>query len=179
MIERPGRQAVIGGLLFVLCIAALLFLRLLPLSAGPTGWPGPDIALCLVLAWVLRRPDQLPALLIVAAFLLEDVLLYRPPGLWPAIVLLGSEAARLREARWRDQPFMVEWLRIAILVGAMMLGYRIVQMLFLMPVPALGQVILQYLATVIAYPLVVLGARWLLGLRRIGPVEAERMRHAA
>lgn len=178
MIERPGRQAVTGSLLFGLCMAVLLFLRLLPLSAGFTDWPGADLALCLVLAWVLRRPDRLPALPIVLAFLLEDVLLYRPPGLWAVIVLLGSEAARLREARWRDQPFMVEWLRVAILIGAMMLGYRIVQLLFLLPVPALGQVILQYLATVIAYPLVVLGARWLLGLRRISPGEAERMRVA-
>lgn len=179
MIDGSGRQALAGSLLFVLCIAALLFLRMLPLSSGLTGWPGPDVALCLVLAWVLRRPDQLPALLIVLIFLLEDVLLYRPLGLWPAFVLLGSEAARLREHRWRDQPFMVEWLRVAILIGAMMLGYRIVQVLFLLPVPALGQVILQYLATVIAYPAVVLGARWLVGLRRISPVEAERMRAVA
>lgn len=176
MIERSGRQIVGGLILFGLCFATLMFIRLLPTSTGLTGWPGPDIALCLALAWVLRRPDQLPAAVIVAAFLLEDVLLYRPLGLWPVIVLIGSEAARLREARWRDQPFMVEWLRVAILIGAMMLGYRIVQIVFLLQVPALGQVILQYLATVAAYPLAVFGARWLVGLRRIGPIDAERMR---
>ncbi|MDQ1900941.1 rod shape-determining protein MreD [Paracoccus sp. WLY502] len=171
-----NRQVLIGTMLFCAAMAVLLFLRLLPLSAGAARLPGPDLGLCLVLAWVLRRPDQLAALVIVLAFVVQDIILLNPLGLWPAIVLMGTEAARLREARWRDAPFMVEWLRIAVLIGAMMLGYRIVQGLFMMPVPALGLVILHYIATIAAYPLVVLGARVLLGLRRITPVEVEQMR---
>lgn len=178
MIEGPARQAVIGTGLFLLCELLILFLRVLPLSAGFTGWPGPDLGLCLLFAWMLRRPDQLLAPAIVVLFLLEDVMLLRPLGLWAAIVLLGSEAARAREARWRDQPFMVEWLRVSILIGVMMLGYRVVMFLFLLPVPVLGQVILQYLATVALYPVVVFAARWLIGLRRISPVEAEMMRYS-
>ena len=55
-----------------------------------------------------------------------------------------------------------------VLIGLMMLGYRLVQVVFVLQVPALGQVILQFLATVAAYPLVVFGARWLIGLRRLG-----------
>lgn len=158
-------------------MALLLMIRLLPLSAGVTGWPGPDLALCLIFVWVLRRPAQVPALLIVAIFLFEDLILYRPPGLWTACALMATEAARLREPRWRDQPFMLEWLRVGILIGMMMLGYRVVQMLFLLPVPSLGQVLLQYIATLAAYPLVVFVARWLIGLRRISPVEAELLRY--
>ena len=169
------RQMLIGTALFCAATAVLLFLRLLPLSAGATWLPGPDLGLCLVLAWVLRRPDQLAAAVIVLVFTIQDIILFQPLGLWPAIVLAGTEAARLREARWRDQPFMVEWLRIAILIGMMMLGYRIIQVLFMMPVPALGQVILQFIATAAAYPLVVLAARALIGLRRINPLEAEQM----
>lgn len=166
MIQAPERSFVLGTLAFLASVWVLLFLRLLPLSEGIMGWPGPDLGLALILAWVLRRPDQLAAPVIVLAVLIEDVLLMRPLGLWTVIVLIGSEAARLREPRWRDQPFMVEWLRTGILIGAMMLGYRLAQILFLLPVAALGQVILQYLATVAAYPLVVFGARWLIGLRR-------------
>lgn len=167
-----------GTVLFCAAMAVLLFLRLLPLSAGAVRLPGPDLGLCLVLAWVQRRPDQLAAPVIVLVFAVQDIILFHPLGLWPAIVLLGTEAARLREARWRDAPFMVEWLRVAVLIGMMLLTYRIVQVLFMMPVPALGQVILHYIATVAAYPLVVLAARVLVGLRRISPVEAEQMRTA-
>lgn len=172
------RRVLAGTVLFCAAMAVLLFLRLLPLSAGAVRLPGPDLGLCLVLAWVQRRPDQLAAPVIVLVFAVQDIILFHPLGLWPAIVLLGTEAARLREARWRDAPFMVEWLRVAVLIGMMLLTYRIVQVLFMMPVPALGQVILHYIATVAAYPLVVLAARVLVGLRRISPVEAEQMRTA-
>lgn len=173
MINPPTRQALTGSALFALCFIGLLFLRMLPLSTGLHGWPGPNIGLGLALAWVLRRPDQIPALLIIALFLAEDVMLWRPIGLWPVIVLAGTEAARRREHRWRDHAFMVEWLRVSILMGVMMLGYRLAQIAFLLPVPSLGQVILQLLATVFAYPLVVGAARLVVGLRRIGPGETD------
>lgn len=171
-----ARHILRGALLFAGCQLLLLFLRIMPLSVGQTGWPGPNLGLCLILAWVLRRPAQVPAVLIVAVVLIEDILLLRPLGLWTVIVLFGSEAARQREARWREQPFMIEWLRVAILMGAMMLGYRILQILFLLPVSVLGQVVMQYLATVAAYPLVVLAARFLLGLRRVGAADTEMVR---
>ncbi|MDB6182043.1 rod shape-determining protein MreD [Paracoccus fistulariae] len=177
MIDGPKRNIILGGIGYCLCMALLLFVRLLPID-GFSRWPGPDIAMCLTFVWVLRRPDQVPALLVVLIFLIEDVLLYRPPGLWPLFMLLGTEAARSREVRWRDQPFVLEWLRVSILMGAMILGYRIVQFTFLLPVPSLGQVLLQYIATVMVYPVVALAARLLIGLRRISPVEAEMMRYA-
>lgn len=179
MIDGAYRHAIASALLFLACQGAILFWRLLPLSNGFSGLPGPAVGLCLMFAWVLRRPDQVGALPIVLFFVIEDVLLLRPLGLWAFFVLLGSEAARGREHRWRDQPFMVEWLRVSILIGMMMLGYRVVQVLFLLPVPVLGQVILEYLATVACYPFVVFGARWLIGLRRISPAEAEMMRYNA
>lgn len=167
------RPVVTGTLLFGAAVAALLFLRLLPFSAGAVGLPGPDLALCLALVWVLRRPDQLAAPVIALAFLLQDIVLFQPLGLWPAIVLMGTEAARRNEARWRDQPFMVEWLRAGVLTGLMMLAYRIVQVLFMMPVPALGQVILHYLATIAAYPAAVLAAQALFGVRHPMPLDRE------
>lgn len=174
----PQLRDILGGAaLYVFCFLVFLFLRILPLNIGFMGWPGPDLVLCLTFAWVLRRPERLPALLIALMFLIEDILLMRPIGLWAAIVLVGTEAARLREVRWRDQPFMVEWVRVGLLIGAMMLGYRVVQILFLLPVPGLGQVILQFIATLAAYPLVVAMAHWLFGLRRVSPAEADMIRY--
>lgn len=178
MIPATTRQVLAGSALFLTCEIVMLFARLLPLSAGHSGWPGPDLGLCLALAWVLRRPDQVAAPVIALFFLFEDLLLLRPLGLWALLVLLGTEAARSREHRWRDQPFMVEWLRVSVLIGAMMLGNRVIQGLFLLPVPPLGQEILRYIATLAFYPLVVFAARLLVGLRRISPVEAEMMRYS-
>lgn len=177
MIPGMRKQVLVGTGIFLLCQIAIMFGRLLPLSAGTVNRPGPDLAVCLLLAWMLRRPDQLFAPMIAVMFLLEDILLMRPLGLWTVVVLVASEYARSRESRWRDQPFMVEWLRVSILLGAMMLGYRVVQLVFLLPVPALGNVMLQYISTVGSYPLVVLALRWLIGLRRITAAEAEMMRY--
>ncbi|MDS9468342.1 rod shape-determining protein MreD [Paracoccus sp. MBLB3053] len=172
MIETARRKRLAGRGLFIVLFLAILFLRLMPLNPGQVVWPGPDISLCLTLAWVLRRPDHAPVLIIALLFLIEDIMLFRPLGLWTAIVVMGSEAARSRELRWRELPFMVEWLRVAMLMAMLMLGYRIVLAVFFLPMPPLGQVILQFIATTAAYPIVVGLLRWPLGLRR-GLSEAD------
>ena len=46
----------------------------------------------------------------------------RPPGLWAAIVVLGVEFLRNREADSRDLPFLVEWGTVALLMLAMTLA---------------------------------------------------------
>lgn len=162
--------------LYTLLVLAILLLRLLPMSPGLTRWPGPDLTLCLTFIWVLRRPDQIPVLLIALAFLVEDLMLLRPIGLWTAIVVIGSEAARVREQRWREQSFMVEWLRVSILIALMMFGYRIALAISFVPLPSFGQMMMQLIATVMAYPVVALAARWALGLTRLDITEAEIMR---
>lgn len=172
----PGLRArLIGLALYLLAGLALLLMRLLPVNPGAIGWPGPDWLMALTLAWVLRRPEQVPAAVIAAVVLVEDLLLMRPPGLGAVLMLLGTEAARNREARWRDQGFMVEWLRVAVLMGGMMLADRVASILFILPVPPLGLAALHLIATVAAYPVVVLFGRLLLGLRPMTTAEAERL----
>ncbi|MFD2439676.1 hypothetical protein ACFSS8_05565 [Paracoccus kondratievae] len=78
MTEHARRLRIFGQVLFILLFLAILFWRLLPLSPGSIGWPGPDLALCLTVFWVLRRPEQVPVLTIAALFLIEDILLMRP-----------------------------------------------------------------------------------------------------
>ena len=57
--------------LYVALAAVILFLRLLPVNPMAHGIPGPDLMLAFTLAWVLRRPDFVPALLIVAVVQLK------------------------------------------------------------------------------------------------------------
>ena len=112
MIDGATREVWAHRILFVVLALVFLFFRLLPLGeviapCGPeaTGcrlmaWfshmPGPDLLLCIIFAWTMRRPDYLPVLLIAAVVLLEDLIMLRPPGLWTGLVVLVSEIIRKR-----------------------------------------------------------------------------------
>lgn len=137
---------------FVALAGLLLLLRLLPLDIAPGGWPGPDLLLALTFAWVLRRPDFVPAALIAMVFLLDDMLSQRPPGLWAALVLLGSEFLRGRIALLRGQPFLAEWAMVAGVALVMVLAGRLVLALAMVPQAALGPEIMRLLLTVLVYP---------------------------
>ncbi|MDI3335616.1 rod shape-determining protein MreD [Defluviimonas aestuarii] len=161
--------------LFLALAAVILFVRLLPLSALPARFPGPDLILCLALAWVQRRPDYAPALLIVIVFLIEDILAMRPPGLWALIVLLGTEFLRSREALLRDLPFIVEWAATGALILAMAIVNWLVLALFLVPQADFGPVMLQVITTIVAYPLIVLATLFVLGVRRTATGEVDTL----
>lgn len=177
MVDPLTTRRLVHRALFLAIAAVILFLRLLPLSPGTGGLPGPDIFLALTLAWVLRRPDYVPAALIVAVILLEDLMFMRPPGLWSLMVLLGTEFLRRREQALRDLPFMLEWLVIGGVLAAMFLGNRAVLALVMVPQPGLGQDLLRLLATLAAYPVVVAASRLAFGLRRAAPGEVDALGH--
>ena len=160
--------------LFVLLAALVLFLRLLPLGNLAGDWPGPNILLCLAFAWVLRRPDYVPALLIALIFLLEDMLVMRPPGLWTAIVVVAAEFLRSRAALARSVPFMVEWLMVAGVMAAAVVGYRLAVTIAMLPQVSLAQSLLQLAITILCYPVVVLVSQLAFGVRKpaTGEVDA-------
>ena len=166
----PARQRQLAGQsLYVALALALIVAALLPLAPGRIGVPGPDLLTAMTLAWVVRRPAQVPPLTIGAVALLADILLFRPPGLGAA------ETLRRSAQRGRAQGFVVEWLRVAALMALMVLAERTVRTLFLVPptlapLPPLGQDILRLIATIGAYPLVV-AVLHPLGLRRPSPAE--------
>ncbi len=166
--------------LFAGLAALSLFWRMLPLGMGGTsiagtGLPGPDLIACLVLAWVLRRPDYMPAPLIAGVVLLEDLLLMRPPGLWALMVLLGAEFLRGRQPGLRDLPFAVEWAFVGAVLAAMWLGDRLVLGLLMVPAPALGASLVQLVVTLLAYPLVVLATHYLLRVRKPATGETDAL----
>lgn len=152
----------------------LLVLRLLPLGSVAGSWPGPDLLVCLTFAWVLRRPDYTPVGLIAAVMLLEDLLLMRPPGLWAAIIVLATEFLRRRGALAREISFAVEWLMVAAVMAASLLGYRLILMLAMLPQVSLGQAMIQLIVSILCYPLVVGASRLAFGVRKpaTGEVDA-------
>lgn len=154
-----------------LCLA-VIFWRLLPLDTLPRGWAGPDLIVALAFAWVLRRPEYAPPVLIAVLVLLADLLFQRPPGLWAALVLLGSEALKARAPGLRDMGFGPEWLSVAVVLVAMTLAERTVLAILLVPQAPLGLSLMQMGMTALAYPLVVLGSALLLGVRKLRPGDA-------
>jgi rod shape-determining protein MreD len=151
----------------------LLFVRLLPLGNAPGSLPGPDLLLCLILAWVIRRPDFLPMPLILGVILIEDLILMRPPGLWTAIVVLGTEFLRSRVALTRELNFLVEWMLISGVMLGMMLTYRLVLGVAFVPQPAFGFAVVQVLWSIALYPLVVGLSRLVLDLRKPATGEVD------
>lgn len=152
----------------------MLFIRIMPLSVEAGSLPGPDLLMVLCCAWTLRRPDHLPALLIAGTILVEDMLLMRPPGLWTAIMVVGTEFLRSRAAFSRELTLVSEWIMVTVVMLAMMLAYRIVLTVTLLPQPGLGMTLVQFLFSALAYPLVVLALKFGLGVHKPGTGEGDR-----
>ncbi|KPQ21354.1 MAG: rod shape-determining protein MreD [Rhodobacteraceae bacterium HLUCCA24] len=149
----------------VLCIAVIFF-SLLPLDTGTPRWAPPDLLLALCLVWAARRPDYVPVLSIAFVALLADLLYQRPPGLYAALTVLGSEYLKARARMLRDSGFWVEWATAAAVLTVIALAYRLALGLLAVPQPPLALSLVQVLATVAIYPPVVAVSHLFLGLRR-------------
>ena len=160
--------------IFLLLALVLLFLKLLPLGSLAGDWPGPDILLCLIFAWAVRRPDYLPVLLIGAVVLLEDLILMRPPGLWTELVIIATEFIRSRVALTRELSFPAEWLLVAGLMIGLLLANRLAFAIAFVPQPGFGFSLLQTLWSILCYPLVVVASHFAFDLRKpaTGEVDA-------
>ena len=191
MIDGASREVWLHRVVFVALAIVFLFFRLMPGSYSvpmvcppddmwcpALTWiarmPGPDLLLCIVFAWTMRRPDYLPTLLIAGVVLFQDLLLLRPPGLWTALVVLASEFIRSRVALTRELNFGVEWLLVSAMMVAMLVLYRMVFGLVLLPQPPFGFAMVQVVWSILCYPLVVFLSRVVLDLYKpaMGEVDA-------
>lgn len=84
---------------YVLLAFAVVFLHLLPLNTRPDRWPFPDVMIALTFAWVLRRPDYVPMLVVAMVMLISDLLLQRPPGLLGRVGCAGDVLPSLGRAK--------------------------------------------------------------------------------
>lgn len=172
--------------LFVAIGALVWLFRLLPLQGlgdasrapGETGiswanWPAPDVMLALSLAWVVRRPDLLPAPLIAGYVFVEDILMMRPPGLWALIVLGATEFLRRRNPTLRGLAFWLEYALVTGLMLGMFLLNRMVLAIVMVPQAPLGLSLAQFLGTVALYPVVAAALHFGAGLRKPATGEVD------
>lgn len=128
----------------------------------------PDLVWCLMVAWVVRRPERVPVWVAPLLGLLGDVLLMRPIGLGALGLMLGTEVFRGRAPALQSAPFLVEWVAAVAGYAAMLFGMRLVLGVTFADAPGLARLGLAVAATAVAYPLVVFGLVWCLGLRARG-----------
>jgi rod shape-determining protein MreD len=163
-----------GRISFVAVCGLFIFVALLPLSTLPPLWAGPDLMLVWTLVWVTRRPELVPLPVIAAVFLLADLLLQRPPGLWAGLVVILTEVLRARESGLRALPFLLDWLAVGTGVIAITLANRFILWIMLTPYAPLGLSLMQMMLSLLAYPVVAGVARFAFGLSRpaMGEVDA-------
>lgn len=131
----------------------------------------PDLVYCLMIAWVVRRPARVPIWAAPALGLLGDVLLMRPIGLGALGLMLATEVFRGRAAGLQAAPFLVEWVAAVAGYAALVFGMRLVLAATFADAPSLASLGGAVFVTGVAYPLVVLGLVWCLGIRAEGAGE--------
>jgi len=177
MVDPALRNKWLYWAMFVGLSGLIIFVQLIPLQTIPKNWAMPDFLICLCYAWVLRRPEYMPVMLIAFVMLLSDMLLMRPPGLMAALFIIGAEFLRGRTDLMRGFPFVLEWAMVAGVLTAVMAANRFVLFLVMMPRPSMTLSLSQLVTTVLAYPLVVLFSRYVLGVRKVAPGEVDSLGH--
>jgi len=151
----PARRIATGGL-FVLLALAVIAARLMPLQTEVMRWPRPDLLACIAFAWVLRRPDTVPVLVLALVFLAADILLNDPPGLGTVLLLLGTEMLRRRHSLTRPLHPVQEWMLAAFLIFGISVLHWLVLGITVIAEPQLSQYLRQAAVTALAYPPVAL-----------------------
>jgi rod shape-determining protein MreD len=72
-------------------------------------------------------------------------------------------------------PFLVEWSAFAGAVFTMIILNRLVLWVLMVDLPSLGLTLAHGIVTAAIYPFVVAVSKFLFGLRKIGPAEAEAL----
>jgi rod shape-determining protein MreD len=136
---------------------------------------GPDLLIAFAFAWSLRRPEYVPSLALAVLFLLTDLLLQRPPGLWALLALLACENLKGRSRSLRDATFGAEWIAVSVLLVGILIANQFVLSVLLVPPPQLRLSLLELGVTIVVYPAVVFVTRSVMGVRRARPGELDSL----
>jgi len=163
---------------FVGLALLILFFHLLPLDTVPRRWAPPDMLIAFTFAWILRRPDYVPVLILALVMLVADLMLQRPPGLQAMLMVLGCEYLKNQTAGLRQASFLGEWTAVGIvLVGITVLNRLVLVILAVDPAP-LGLNLIQVGLTFLVYPVVVVVSQSVMGVRKLAPGDADAMGRA-
>ncbi len=153
------------------CVLVMVwsFITLLPL--GPSTLPWPDLIFCMMIAWVVRRPDLMPFPLVVFLGLIMDFLFFKTPGAWTLVLLVATEVLRKSTDQEGDSGLAFEAVAVVLTLISAFLGHRAILAVFGVPQPPLGGTLLELVFTILAYPLVALVTVYIFRIRRPDPLE--------
>lgn len=154
------------AILFSATCVLVLFVRLIPLDLMPGKIAPPDILFALLVALLVRRPRAVPMVLVVAIFLVNDILLQQPLGLWTLVVFALSELVRSSRTEVREMLFLSEWVWFAGLYGAASAAHLALRVVLFIPRDPLTLVLPMIIFTIAIYPLAVLFLNLVFGVQK-------------
>ena len=138
---------------FVLLSLLCIYVPLLPMALGVGRTILPDLFFLLACAWMFRRPESAPLVLIAGLAFLGDVLLNRPLGLWALITILVTEVLRHRDDDPRERMFLMEWATVAALYTLGLCLFLLILRISLVPIPGQGVAWQYWGTTLVCYPM--------------------------
>ncbi len=177
MVDSATLRTWLYRMVYLVTCCVIIFFHLIPLQTMFGRWPAPDLISSLTFAWILRRPEYVPVLMIAAVMFLADMLLLRPPGLQAAFIVIGAEFLRRRWHLMRELPFWMEWAVVAGVLVAIVIGQRLLLTIAMLERPSMSLTLLQLLATILSYPLVVFATRNIFGVQKSAPGAVDALGH--
>lgn len=158
-------RSIIYPLIFIFISFLYMFFRMLPLDLIARSWAAPDILICFMISWSMRKPEAIPPILIAAIFLLQDFLFQRPPGLYAALALLVCEWSKRQALLAEEFPFLIEWLTATMALVALFVGYRLILSLSFSALAPFRLSLFELFITIVSFPIIVGICRYALRLK--------------
>ena len=144
---------------------------MVPLNLLPSRFTAPDFILGASIAMVIRKASFLPYWLVGSIFLIADILLSRPMGLWAFIALVTVEVFRANRIIFRDMFFIAEWAIASFAIIAMFMAQQFLLTFSLANAFPIDGVLRQIGMTIAAYPVIVFIITNVFGIRKPSPAE--------
>ncbi len=113
----------------------------------------PDLLTCFVFSILLNRPKLCPSYIILIIYILSDIILMRPIGLFCALIFIVSELIRRYSKAITKETFLIHWFIFLSCLLAVHFLNIIVHKLFFMPYPQVIFLAKQLAVTTLFYPL--------------------------
>lgn len=156
--------------LFMVVGLLAVFVEAAPLGLSADAYPSPDLLFCAVAFWSTRRPEVAALLAIFALGVMRDLVTDAPVGAGVLSLVLASEFLKAVSNGLARRGFATEYLLVSMVAGFVILAQWLIVLVLLAHPPYLIDLFYQWLATVAAYPLVVLVFRWMFRIRWRKPV---------